>query len=108
TTAPMVLFTHNVEAEIFARHRDVSRNPLRRLVWENQRAKMVRHERHALQRATAVVAVADRDAKAFARDYGVDGARVIPTGVDLDHYAWREPAGSPRVVFTGSMYWMAN
>lgn len=106
--APIVLFTHNVEAEIFARHRDVSRDPVRRAVWENQRRKMARHERGALERATAVVAVAERDAEAFARDYGVAGARVIPTGVDLEHYEWREPAGSPRVVFTGSMDWMAN
>lgn len=107
-SAPIVLFTHNVEAEIFARHRDVSRDHLRRLVWENQRGKMARYERAALKRADAVVAVSERDAAAFARDYSVNDVQVIPTGVDLDFFQYRVPNDQPNVVFTGSMDWMAN
>lgn len=105
---PIVLFTHNVEAEIFARHRDVSRDSLRRLIWENQRAKMVRFEGAALKRANAVVAVSERDARTFAADYGIDGVRIIPTGVDLDFFQYQPPSDQPNVVFTGSMDWMAN
>jgi glycosyltransferase involved in cell wall biosynthesis len=106
--APVVLFTHNVEAEIFARHRDISRDPVRRAVWENQRAKMARFERTALQRADAIVAVSDRDAATFGAQYEARNVRVIPTGVDLEFYQYRPPSDNPQVVFTGSMDWMAN
>ncbi|HEY6721999.1 MAG TPA: hypothetical protein VI363_10210, partial [Burkholderiales bacterium] len=59
-----VMFTHNVEAEIFHRHAEIAGNPLKRAIWRNQAAKMERYERDLLPRFTAVVAVADRD-----RDY---------------------------------------
>ncbi len=107
-STPIVLFTHNVEAEIFARHRDVSRDHLRRMIWENQRAKMARFERAALERADAVVAVSARDAASFAADYSVDDVQVIPTGVDLEFFQYQPPSDQPNVVFTGSMDWMAN
>jgi glycosyltransferase involved in cell wall biosynthesis len=32
----------------------------------------------------------------------------IPTGVDLQYFVWNPPAGTKRVVFTGSMDWLAN
>jgi glycosyltransferase involved in cell wall biosynthesis len=97
-----------VEAEIFARHRDVGRNPVKRAIWENQRAKMARFERAAMVRADAVVAVSDRDAAALRSAYGARNVRVIPTGVDLDFFQYRSPSAAPQVVFTGSMDWMAN
>jgi polysaccharide biosynthesis protein PslH len=106
--APVVLFTHNVEAEIFARHRDVSRNLVRRAVWENQRAKMARFEASVVRRADAVVAVSGRDAEVLRSAYGARNVQVIPTGVDLDFFAYRPPSDNPKVVFTGSMDWMAN
>ncbi len=105
---PIVLFTHNVEAEIFARHRDVSRDPFRRAVWENQRAKMVRYERSVMSRADTVVAVSERDAAAFSAEYQARKVRVIPTGVDLDFFEYRPPSDHAQIVFTGSMDWMAN
>lgn len=106
--APIVLFTHNVEAEIFARHRDVSRDPFRRAIWENQRSKMERFESSALKRARAVVAVSDRDAATFRATYDAGNVQVIPTGVDLDFFRYRPPSSNLTVVFTGSMDWMAN
>lgn len=106
--APMVVFTHNVEAEIFARHRDVSRGWVRRAVWENQRAKMARFEGVALERARTVVAVSLRDETTFRSRYKVSRVRVIPTGVDLDFFTYRPPAKNFQIVFTGSMDWLAN
>ena len=105
---PSVMFTHNVEAEIFRRHRDVARNPLLRSVWQNQYRKMSHFERTALQRFDVVVAVADRDSEHFAAAYGVDRPYVIPTGVDLEFFSWRAPERDREVVFCGSMDWMAN
>ncbi len=105
---PAVLFTHNVEAEIFERHRKVVSDPLRRFVWGNQYRKMRSFEGDALRRATRVIAVSDRDKKAFNSRYSVTDVDVIPTGVDLDFFGYQPPADTPNVVFTGSMDWMAN
>ena len=110
---PSVLFTHNVEAEIFRRHAETARDPLRRAVWRSQAAKMARYERGRLRRFDAVVAVAERDREHFRRAYGADNVSVIPTGVDLDYFSYSatpalEPADPATVVFTGSMDWMAN
>ena len=108
-----VCFTHNVEAEIFGRHAEQAPDFVRRRLWRSQHAKMQRFEREALSAFTAVVAVSERDAKYFAEHYGVSRAHAIPTGVDLDFFAWNPPpavteATPPTVVFTGSMNWIAN
>jgi glycosyltransferase involved in cell wall biosynthesis len=108
---PTVCFTHNVEAEIFARHAKQATNPVMRWVWRSQHAKMLAFERAALRDFTAVVAVSERDAAFFTEQYGLHAVTAIPTGVDLDFFAWREPTstdGPPTVVFTGSMDWAAN
>ncbi|WP_164884993.1 glycosyltransferase [Rubrivivax rivuli] len=111
--APAVCFTHNVEAEIFARHAQQAPNALRRWLWRSQHRKMLRFEGEALRRFARVIAVSERDAQAFRSQYGVQQAEAIPTGVDLDFFAWQAPppvdaAHPPTVVFTGSMDWRAN
>jgi len=64
---PGVMFTHNVEAEIFGRHAQIAGNLLKRAIWRDQTAKMERYEREILSRFTSVVAVADRDREYFKR-----------------------------------------
>lgn len=59
-----VLFTHNVEAEIFRRHAEVATPAPLRAFWRSQARKMERFERRELARYDAVIAVAERD-KAF-------------------------------------------
>lgn len=108
---PSVCFTHNVEAEIFKRHADTARSPLWRMVWSSQHRKMRRFEADALSRYTRVVAVSERDADVFRRDYAVRHAEAIPTGVDLDYFAWNGNAtgtAGAQVVFVGSMDSAAN
>jgi polysaccharide biosynthesis protein PslH len=107
-----VCFTHNVEAEIFERHRGSAGNPLMRAVWGSQARKMRSFEATALRKFDAVIAVSERDAQVFEQRYQVQAPAVIPTGVDLDYFAWQtrspERHRSPGVVFTGSMDWEAN
>lgn len=105
---PSVMFTHNVETEIFARHLEAARNPLMRAMWRSQHGKMQRFETQALRRFDVVVAVSDRDAKQFSTSYGVREPVVIPTGVDLDFFRWAPPSRDREVVFCGSMDWLAN
>jgi glycosyltransferase involved in cell wall biosynthesis len=106
-------FTHNVEAEIFARHAKQARGPLRRWLWTSQHAKMERFEGAALRRFDSVIAVSERDARFFTDAYQVAASHAIPTGVDLDFFSYQAPpavdaATPPTVVFTGSMDWAAN
>ena len=105
---PSVMFTHNVEAEIFKRHYEIARNPLVRAIWRNQYRKMFEFERSALRRFDVVVAVADRDGRQFSTDYEVAEPFVIPTGVDLEFFGYASPARDREVIFCGSMDWLAN
>jgi glycosyltransferase involved in cell wall biosynthesis len=105
---PSVLFTHNVEAEIYLRQVTVARDPVRRAVWSNQTRKMERYEREALSLFDRVIAVSERDAKHFRDRYGIRNVFPIPTGVDLDFFAYHPPGEEPLVVFTGSMDWRPN
>jgi glycosyltransferase involved in cell wall biosynthesis len=115
---PSVLFTHNVEAQIFKRHAEVAANFIARAVWRNQWAKMVEFERAALGCFDGVVAVSEQDRALFDRDYGIADVKVISTGVDLDYFG-AAPGSEPdteaaadsdgeTLVFTGSMDWMPN
>lgn len=111
---PSVMFTHNVEAEIFERHARVA-SGLRRLVWEREARRMRRFEGAALRRFDRVVAVSARDAAALRERYGLRAVERIDTGVDLDFHAFSPPDAAPgfgpdggTVVFTGAMDWRAN
>jgi glycosyltransferase involved in cell wall biosynthesis len=105
---PAVLFTHNIEAEIFRRHTQVARGFLQRAVWLNQLRKMQAFERQTLRRFDAVVAVSDRDREYFEQEYRARNVSVIRTGVDLDYFGYSSPMEGKGVVFTGSMDWLAN
>jgi glycosyltransferase involved in cell wall biosynthesis len=109
---PCIVFTHNVEAEIFARHAQIERNWLRKVVWREQLQKMTHYERAALARFNYVVAVSERDRDHFQKNYGVKSS-TIPTGVDLDYFTYHPPGPlanpeSPTIVFTASMDSLAN
>lgn len=105
-------FTHNVEAEIFKRHAAQASNAALRAMWTSQHRKMERYEGDVLRRFTSVVAVSERDARFFRESYGVADPEIIPTGVDLDFFAFREREARdgrpPTVIFTGLMDWTAN
>jgi sugar transferase (PEP-CTERM/EpsH1 system associated) len=108
---PSVLFTHNVEAEIWRRHAETATG-VRRTLYQTQHRRMLRFEGHALRRFDGLLAVSDADRHTFTRLYpGVDGEsiHVVRTGVDSEFFT---PAPSARdsveLVFTGSMDWLPN
>src|SRR5438309_237050 len=79
----LVMFAHNVEAEIFERHSQRARG-IRGLVWADQSRKMGRFEGETLARYDTVVAVSKRDRDALAERYRLPVVEAIDTGVDLD------------------------
>jgi len=104
-----VVFTHNVEAEIFERHAELASGPMRR-IWRSQASKMRRFEGDTLRRFNRVIAVSARDAAALSQRYALADVAVIDTGVDLDFFAFQPPPPEPssEIVFTGTMSWAAN
>lgn len=106
-----VMFTHNVEAEIFERHASVARFPLR-LIWHSQARKMRQFEGESLRNYHHVIAVSERDAKALTAAYGLRRVSAIDTGVDLAFYRYTPPAPAPAdggcVVFCGAMNSRSN
>jgi glycosyltransferase involved in cell wall biosynthesis len=107
-----VIFTHNVEAEIWRRHAETDRPRLARLLYRMQHRRMRTYEGRTLGRFDAVLAVSDVDRDTFGRLYPGSVKRaihVVPTGVDTGFFAPSpsEPA-SRHLVFTGSMDWLPN
>ena len=109
---PVVVFTHNVEAEIWRRHAEMQRSRIGRFLYSRQHRRMLRFERRALGRADGVLAVSDVDRDTLSRLYpeaAQEPIHVVPTGVDTEFF---QPAcsapGSRSLVFTGSMDWLPN
>ncbi len=109
---PAVVFTHNVEAEIYERHARLAKG-VHHLVWRDQARKMTRFEGDTLRRFDRVVAVSERDARALTARFGLTAVDAIDTGVDLDFFQPTPPPPDPApgegtIVFTGTMDSPAN
>ena len=109
---PAVIFTHNVESEIWRRHAETKTGALAKLLYGMQYRRMLRYEGDALRRFDGVLAVSDADRDTFNRIYPgaiQRPAHVVPTGVDTAFFtAAPSEAPSRQLVFTGSMDWLPN
>ena len=108
---PSVLFTHNVEAEIWRRHAERSGNPVTGALMRQQWRRMLRFEGDTVARFDLVLAVSDTDRQTLQRLYGASlraPVFTVATGVDTDFFAPRDTAPGKRLVFTGSMDWLPN
>jgi polysaccharide biosynthesis protein PslH len=111
---PAVMFTHNVESEIWRRHAQ-TKTGIQKALYRAQYNRMLRYERQALERFDGILAVSDADRDTFAALY--PGAirqpvHVVPTGVDTEYFApdhIPDPHSlRPSLIFTGSMDWLPN
>lgn len=106
---PKVLFTHNVEAQIWRRHVQVARNPVWKAVCWREYWTMSRAERSYLAMADHILTVSDADRDFFRNLVSSEKITVIPTGVDLSYFRPSSGAEDPQsLVFTGAMDWLAN
>jgi sugar transferase (PEP-CTERM/EpsH1 system associated) len=128
---PSILFTHNVEAEIWRRHMETAGNPIARALLRQQWRRMLRFEGGALARFDLVLAVSETDRSTFQRLYPdalQAPVHVVQTGVDTEYFTpdalstpdpkvgptvgpTNRSANTPRrahLVFTGSMDWLPN
>lgn len=134
---PAVIFTHNVESEIWRRHAETKSGAVGRFLYGMQYRRMLAFEERALRRFDGVLAVSDADRATFARLYPgavEEPVHVVPTGVDTDFFSpaaldavrpaidiplgdhgssrmethASSPVESRNLVFTGSMDWLPN
>ena len=109
---PAILFTHNVESEIWRRHAETAANAASRTLLTQQWRRMLRFEGAAIGRFDLVLAVSDADSRTFARLY--PGAlrspvHIVQTGVDTSYFRRADvPPDRAHLVFTGSMDWLPN
>src|SRR6185436_14050501 len=109
---PAVIFTHNVESEIWRRHAETKSGVLGKWLYGMQYRRMLKYEGDTLRRFDGVLAVSDADRDSFARLYPdaiTDPVHVVPTGVDTAYFT-PSPASAAAsgIVFTGSMDWLPN
>jgi sugar transferase (PEP-CTERM/EpsH1 system associated) len=110
---PSILFTHNVEAEIWRRHADNAGGAASRWLYRQQFRRMARFEARTLARFDRILAVSDADAATFRERYGrqlrapID---VVATGVDTTYFTPTPEAflRPKHLAFVGSMDWMPN
>ncbi|HKV25982.1 MAG TPA: glycosyltransferase family 4 protein [Candidatus Acidoferrum sp.] len=106
---PKILFTHNVEEQIWRRHFAVTRNLVWKAVCWREYKTLSFAERRYLGLADHVLTVSDKDLEYFSAYVPREKMTVIPTGVDTGYF---QPAigssDSHTMVFTGSMDWMPN
>jgi sugar transferase (PEP-CTERM/EpsH1 system associated) len=109
---PAVIFTHNVEAEIWRRHAETKASVAARWLYCLQHKRMLRFEEDTLKRFDGILAVSDVDRDTFARLYPEVSAErtwVVRTGVDTEYFVPSATQPSePHLVFTGSMDWLPN
>ncbi len=110
---PSVIFTHNVEAEIWRRHAEMKATVPARWLYQLQHKRMLRFEEETLQRFDGILAVSDVDRDTFARLFPTIAKKpmwVVRTGVDTEYFVpnLENPSNPSNLVFTGSMDWLPN
>ena len=109
---PAVIFTHNVESEIWRRHAETKATVAARWLYRMQHKRMLRFEEETLMRFDGILAVSDADRETFVRLYPSVSTKptwVVRTGVDTEYFVpSRTEPSEPRLVFTGSMDWLPN
>jgi polysaccharide biosynthesis protein PslH len=107
---PRILFQHNVEARIWARHAKVGKTPLHRGYFGLQHRRMQRTEAALCRRFDGVIAVSDSDADEFRSAYRLARVESVPTGVNTEFFRQTPAAARERghILFLGAMDWMPN
>ena len=109
-TTPCILFQHNVESSLWERMARTESNPLLKMSYTIESAKMTRYEPATLERFHHIVAVSEHDREHMIRMDPRCEITVVPTGVDTEKFKVAPPSSTspPRIVFTGSMDWEPN
>jgi len=105
-----VLFQHNVESILWDRMLATEHNPLKKMIYRVEAAKMRGYERSMIAEFQHVIAVSEQDRACMSEFVPRERISVVPTGVDLSQYRAHTgaQASAPLVVFTGTMDFEPN
>ena len=105
---PKILFTHNVEADLWKQQYESANHPVKRfLYWKEWHALREAEREHARQ-ADSVITVSKQNHDYFSRHVNAERVYTIATGVDVDSFRPSDAPFSNSIAFTGSMDWMPN
>ncbi len=106
--APVWIDFHNVDSRIWERMGETASSAARRRFARGQAPRVRRLERTLLRRVDGVSCVSPGDAASLA-ELGAAEPLVVPNGVDLSRYVFREsPAAGETVLFVGDLSWPPN
>jgi len=106
---PTVIFTHNVEAQIWKRHSLINNNPLWKMIAIREHRAIQAFERRFTALADHVSTVSEDDRREFLKFLPPNKVSTIPTGVDTDYFRPQTAhSDGHSLVFTGSMDWKPN
>lgn len=106
---PVIVATHNIEADILARRGESQTSSLGRRFFESQARRMERFERRVFARADYVTAVSSNDEQR-ARQWGARSTGVVANGVatDVIQVAVEDVSDRKEMLFLGSLDWFPN
>lgn len=106
---PIVLGTHNVESDIVRQLANACRNPLKRMLYRIETAKMRRFEEHAWRSCDRCLTVSEKEREVVVAA-GVTPSRVltVPNGVDLARLTFGPRPGRKRFLFLGGLDYRPN
>jgi glycosyltransferase involved in cell wall biosynthesis len=102
-----VIYSHNVESEIYQRAALLERSALKRAVWSYEARAMARYELRALREPDAVICPGTRDQASLLDRYGVAAQAWYPPVADLRPVGARRGTGKV-VGSVGSFTWQPN
>ena len=106
---PVWIDFHNLDSEIWQRVARSAAAGLRRLFVEAQAPRIRALEASIARRAAGISCVSERDRRSIAGLGPRAEPVVIPNGVDLSRYPFREdPPASERILFVGDLSWPPN
>lgn len=106
---PVTFNAHNVEHHLLAKRAHIDPRLAARMFLSSQVSRLQAFERHACQRANAVLACSEPDARAVRELAPGCDVEVVANGVDLDGNRPKPGAPDPdRLVFVGQMGWFPN
>jgi len=105
----VVLFQHNVEAQIWKRRLEHASNAPVRMYLRSQYEKMRRYEAQVCRAVKRVIAVSEPDAASMRSGYRAARVDAVPTGVDVEYFTPpRDVKRAGNLVFVGAMDWAPN
>lgn len=109
SSAPIVLRSHNVEHQIWARHAAAEGNFVKRSYLKMLAPKIARFELNHRDSYDGIAAITDQDADWYRKNDFSSIVRTVSAGVDLERFdSANPPAFQPKICFLGSLEWKPN